>query len=196
MRLAQDAAPLQTSALAFATTYGRMADTNTIAFVVFVDEPETEVPMLLTALDGRWAIVNVAALGQVSGELAVTRAGQVAFRGFASVLGAGYSKDPRSLMVPLRNAGDLASLPTNLEPEALAATEFWGRRFGLPPLSVQNGLKMKVIAGLVPPVNPDRWSKWEQRTGKKARDIFIELGFNPDEIAAAYRERAKSEKPK
>ena len=195
VRLTEDAAPLKSSATAFAGACRKQADTNLIAFVVLVDVPEAEVPMMLTALDGRWAVVNVAALGTLKGDEAVTRTAQVAFRAFASLLGAGYSKDPRSLMVPISGAKDLALLSHNLEPKALAACGFWGDRFGLAKITGRSGFKRKLVAGEVPPANPDRWEAWEKRTGKKARPTFEKLGYNPDEIAAAYRAREKSQKP-
>lgn len=187
VRLTLDNAPLETSAVAFAEAFRARAATNVVAFVLLADAPEAELPLTLTALDRRWAVVNTAHLKGFRGEEAVTRCGQVVFRAFAALLGAGYSRDPRSLMVPLDGVAGLAALPHNLEPEAMAACGFWSQRFGLPRLTPQTGFKLRLLAGEVPPANPGRWPQWEERTGKKARDVISQAGFDPDKIAAAFR---------
>ncbi|GEM_PF-5908885 len=192
VRLAQDNAPLKPSASAFAEAFRARAATNVVAFVLLVDAPEQELPLMLTALDRRWAIVNIAHLKSFKGEEVVTRYCQVAFRAFAALLGAGYSKDPRSLMVPLGSVKELDKLSYNLEPEAMSACGFWGDRFGLPKLTPSTGFKLKIFAGEVPPPNSKRWPAWEQRTGKNARECINAFGFDPDEIAKAFQELQKS----
>jgi len=192
VKLEGDAEALKENPVDFAVNHRTGSSTNIIAFVVLVDLPADKQPLMLSALKERWAIVNLGAMGKVTGEAAVVRAGQLVYRAFATLMGAGYSGDPRSLMAYIKDVEDLTKLPTNLEPEALSRMERFAKEVGLNRISVYRGYRLRMAAGEVPPLNPLRWKMWEERTGRKVEQAYKELGYDAGEVKSAYAEWLKT----
>lgn len=163
-------------------------------FVLLMDASDQNQPLSMISLEQRWAIVNIHSLKKhYKGEELVTRTVQVLLRGYASILGAGYSKDVRSLMLPMRDVKDLAKMSENLEPTAIKSAYFWATQFGFESVpSPERVYRQKVVKGEVPPLNPERWPIWEKRFNKKVDEVFKKMGYSAASVKDAYNQYIKN----
>ncbi len=90
-------------------------------------------------------------------------------------------------MRPIRKSlADLDTFSRAFSPEESARFYSNAEASGFPILT--NTLYVnKVMQGLMPPINPDKWADWEKKHNKSAAETFKKNGFNPDEVAAEYK---------
>jgi len=180
----KDAAPLTGAPTAFAEAYATKAATNGLAVCLFlVEVPEAEHPAMTLSLDRGWVIVNVSALGKGNASMLAGRAGKEAARGGAALFGAGFSFTMPSVMQPARTLAELDELSALIDLDSFKAMGYWANKIGvtLSPAKLYRYKAMKL--GVVPPVDPEQWAKWQEKYKKDPREIFKSLGIDPDALA-------------
>lgn len=139
-----------------------LADTNTAAVVVIGDAPGY--PPLLVAPEGRWALVNVAALGGagVSAETLADRTRKEVWRAFGYLMGAAHSNSEQCLLKPVLDPEDLDALtPKTLCPEPFNKILQYAQKLGVKQPRITTYRKA-VEEGWAPaPTNDLQRAVWE-----------------------------------
>ncbi len=183
--------------LAAAAAWRAAADTNCVAFAVLAQAPAAELPGLLLALDSRWAVVNVDALGGPGdAERLARRLSRQLCRAFGTLFGVGFSADPHDVMkpLPLGRPEELDILSRNFSPDSSRRFVSHATAFGLRPVT-RITYRQQVRMGRMPPLTPRLWPAWEATHKKKVADAFRELGLDPEAAMAELVRRAE-EQPK
>jgi len=127
------------------------ADSEVLALVLLCEDPD--LPALMVAPEGKWAIVNVTALAsdQPAAELLQQRVSKEIWRAATHVLGASNSEFPVCLMKPVFSLSDLDALKA----EMICFEPLAGVRQQLAALKVemlrQTSYRKAVLEGWAPP---------------------------------------------
>ena len=136
---------------------------DTAAVVVVTDTPGS--PSLLIAPENRWAIVNVAALGDktVAAETLAERTQKELWRAFAYLMGAAHSNFEGCLMKPVTTPEDLDALTAKtLSPEPLTKIMAQAQKMGLKPARLSTYRKA-VEEGWAPaPATDNQRAIWQE----------------------------------
>lgn len=128
-----------------------LKNTNTAAVIIICDVKDQ--PSLLIAPENRWALINVAALGNksVAAKTLSERTQKEIWRAFGYLMGAANSNAPMCLLKPVLNPEDLDQLAAkNLSPEPLNKITLHAKKLGMTP-SGKTTYRNAVKEGWAPP---------------------------------------------
>ncbi|HNX35033.1 MAG TPA: hypothetical protein PKM57_10420 [Kiritimatiellia bacterium] len=136
-----------------------LADNNTAAVLVLADVPGY--PSLLVAPENRWALVNVAALGD--GAALTERTQKEVWRAFGYLMGAAHSNKEGCLLKPVLSAADLDALNAKmLCPEPFMKIMNLAQKLGMTPQRMTTYRKA-VEEGWAPaPANDAQRAIWNE----------------------------------
>jgi hypothetical protein len=137
MRLEIRQAPATKATKPMAEAARMVTDPKCAAAIVVCDNPD--LPMLLVAPEGKWALVNVAALAvdKPNQEKLTKRLRKEIWRGFGHLMGAAHSHFEACVMKSVRNPADLDALPVEtVSPEPYVKIQQHARTIGASPYTM------------------------------------------------------------
>lgn len=166
MRLEIRQAPATKAAKPMAEAARMVADPQCAAAIVVCDNPD--LPMLLVAPEGRWVLVNVAALATDKPNQAklTERLRKEIWRGFGHLMGAAHSHFEACVMKSVRNLADLDALPVEtVSPEPYVKIQQHARTIGASPYTMVSYREACKQGWAPAPTNAIQQAVWDEIKG-------------------------------
>lgn len=166
MRLEIRQAPAAKAAKPMAEAARMVADPQCAAAIVVCDNPD--LPMLLVAPEGRWVLVNVAALATDKPNQAklTERLRKEIWRGFGHLMGAAHSHFEACVMKSVRNLADLDALPVEtVSPEPYVKIQQHARTIGASPYTMVSYREACKQGWAPAPTNAIQQAVWDEIKG-------------------------------